>query len=112
MLGVHIIFLAGSQPSQYMFLLFLLWFSGWASISSTSFFFLSFFFFFGGGGQNNLLWMDELLHHFETMVEKHVCWSLQGTQLIPGLLSSVVRDAWISATPSTARGSPTRRSSC
>ena len=33
-----------------------------------------------------ILWMDEILHHLETMVETIVCWYLQGNQQKPGFL--------------------------
>ena len=29
-------------------------------------------------GYQTILWMDKILHHFETMVETVVCWYLQG----------------------------------
>ena len=33
-----------------------------------------------------VLWMDEFLHHWETMVETIVGWYLQGNRIIPGFL--------------------------
>ena len=33
-----------------------------------------------------LLWMDKILHHFETMGNHNVCWYLQGNQTILGFL--------------------------
>ena len=49
-----------------------------------------------------LLWMDEILHHFETM-QNH-CWYLQGNRIIPGFLRLCV--AWIS------RNHPQYQTSC
>ena len=45
----------------------------------------------------NLRWMDDFLHHFETMVEAIACWYVQGNQTIPGFLRCFC--------PSTAGGS-------
>ena len=40
-------------------------------------------FFTGFKGNLSILWMDEILHHFETM--RTHCWYLQGNRTIPGI---------------------------
>ena len=60
-------------------------------------------------GKTLILWMDEILHHFETMVETLVCWYLQGNRIIPAFLrwcemdfvhpSTVCVDASVSRAP-------------
>ena len=44
---------------------------------------------------NDLLWMDEILHHLETMVETIAYWYLQRNRIIPGFLNGGAR--WISS---------------
>ena len=46
-------------------------------------------------GCPSILWMDEIMHHCETMVETMVCWYLRGSHQRPGFLNGGAK--WISS---------------